>query len=366
MSIEYKKDIIYEHLKREILEQQLPPGSRLPKEKELAKALGVGQITLRSALARLETEKLVERFPGKGTFVTDELKRQTVLVVLPDGAENLETPSRYVAAGIDEAAKNMGVTLERCPAGLLNSFDANECQNMVRQHRITGILLETGHSKINENLVTKLKQLNLPVVIPHGLPTDAENTGFCVLRTDERAAWGDGLRYLAKAGHRVIASLFLELPSEQLTTFRGFTRQELREFYHYNGLVWDESLLQMISLQTEIVTATVRQWMLGPLPPTAIMCHSDRLAMRVYQVLKELRINIPQQVSIMGYSNYPGGQLLLPPLTTVDVKFAECGRMALEHLLRAEEWYNPTVLPREIITPYIIIERDSVAKLTKS
>lgn len=100
MSIEYKKDIIYEHLKREILEQQLPPGSRLPKEKELAKALGVGQITLRSALARLETEKLVERFPGKGTFVTDELKRQTVLVVLPDGAENLETPSRYVAAGL--------------------------------------------------------------------------------------------------------------------------------------------------------------------------------------------------------------------------------------------------------------------------
>ena len=54
MAIGYKKDMVYEHLKREILDKLLYPGTRLPREVELARRLGVGQVTLRSALARLE------------------------------------------------------------------------------------------------------------------------------------------------------------------------------------------------------------------------------------------------------------------------------------------------------------------------
>ena len=59
--IEFKKDQIYEQLKREILGQTLFPGMRLPNEKILARRLNVGQVTLRSALARLEAEKLVTK-----------------------------------------------------------------------------------------------------------------------------------------------------------------------------------------------------------------------------------------------------------------------------------------------------------------
>ena len=361
MAIEYKKDIVYEHLKREILDKLLYPGNRLPREVELAKRLEVGQVTLRSALARLEAEGLIERIPGKGTFVTEMSERNTFLLVLPDGAENLETPSRYVAAGIEEAAVLKAVTLERCPAGLLTHFNERECLEMVQQHRISGILLETGHSRISPELIQRLKLFKLPVVIPHGLPTDAEETGFAVFRTDERTAFAEGFRHLKQFGHRKIAVILLELPQEKLAAIRGFKKDELLDFFRYNGLTADESLIRVIQNQMESIVRCVREWMLGPLPPTAIMCHSDRVAMRVYQALKELNIRIPQQISIMGYSNYPGSQLLLPPLSTIDIQFKKCGQMALDHLLAAEQWYKSGITPPEAFTPFEVIERGSVS-----
>jgi len=361
MAIERKRDMVYEYLKREILSKQLRPGHKFPREIELAKRLKVGQITLRGALARLEAEKLVVRIPGKGTFVSDMIGQTTFLLVLPDGTENLESPSRYVAAGIEEAAHGRAITIERCPMGLLAGFTERDCRETINRHRIGGVLLETGHARIGDALASRLKQLRLPVVIPHGLSGDGERTGFAVLRTDERAAFSDGFRYLKDRGHRRIAALLLRLPDEEPDSPRGFTWEQLSEFYRLNGLESPETMIGFVENQPGPIFEALQKWMFDALPPTAILCHSDRIAMRAFQLLKEFDVRIPGQVSLMGYSNYPGSQLLIPPLTTIDVQFADCGRMALEHLLDHEKWHQPGVTPPELFTPYKIIERGSVA-----
>ena len=209
--MERKKDQIYGQLKRAIMDETLPPGSRLPTEKQLSRSLEVGQVTLRSALSRLEAEGLVERIRSKGTFVSNRSKRRIFMLIQPDGTENLETPSRYIAHGLEEAAEKRSVTLEICPESLFLSFSGGERQTIIRSHSISGIVLETGHRKVAAQMIEALKELALPVVIPHGLSCDADDTGFLVLRTDEKSYFRQAYEYRAGKGHRNIASLFLML-----------------------------------------------------------------------------------------------------------------------------------------------------------
>ena len=358
--MERKKDQVYGQLKRAIMYETLTPGSRLPTEIRLARSLAVGQVTLRSALARLEAEGLVERIRSRGTFVTGRSRRRTFLLIQPDGTETLETPSRYIAAGLEEEAEKRAVTIEVCPESLFVSFSEEERRAIIRSRSISGVILETGHRHIPEKLACEVKKLGLPVVVPHGLSGDG-TFGFFLLRTDEKRAFGDAYLYLAKHGHRHIASLFLRMPEENPGELRGFTPDTLRAFLKENGLASSLDSVALVPNTQEDIRRQLEIWFRSPAPPTAILCHSDRVAMRVYAVLRSLKLRVPEDVSVMGYSNYPGGQLLTPPLTTIDTRLKECARLALERLFDSGSWFGFPVAKREAFTPYALIERESVA-----
>ncbi|GAB2966963.1 GntR family transcriptional regulator [Amycolatopsis acidiphila] len=53
---------------RRTIEQELPPGSPIPSERELAERYTVSRLTVRSAIGKLVEEGLLTRARGKGTF----------------------------------------------------------------------------------------------------------------------------------------------------------------------------------------------------------------------------------------------------------------------------------------------------------
>ncbi|MHA3066068.1 GntR family transcriptional regulator [Lacticaseibacillus saniviri] len=60
---------ILDILKQQIQTQQLPPGSQLPTEMQLAEQYGVSRITSKRALTELESAGFIERVQGRGSFV---------------------------------------------------------------------------------------------------------------------------------------------------------------------------------------------------------------------------------------------------------------------------------------------------------
>ena len=96
-----KRDRIADDLSARIIGGTLPPGARLPTEQKLAEVLHVSRDTVRSALLLLENRALIERIPGKGTFVRSlKTDPEPVISFLLPCAEILADRIGYRAAMI--------------------------------------------------------------------------------------------------------------------------------------------------------------------------------------------------------------------------------------------------------------------------
>ena len=77
-----------------------------------------------------------------------------------------------------------------------------------------------------------------------------------------------------------------------------------------------------------------------PNPPTAIFCASDRMALGVYEALKETGLRIPDDVSVVGFDDDPLARYLEPPLTTIRVPHDEMGRRAVADLAARSDYVH--------------------------
>ena len=97
-------------------------------------------------------------------------------------------------------------------------------------------------------------------------------------------------------------------------------------------------------------------------PPTAIFAGNDRQAAGVYRALHEAGMNVPDQMSVIGFDNLPFTELLSPPLTTVHAPRLELGRTAATLLLRLIN--GETLDMPRVVLPTQFIERQSCRPLS--
>jgi LacI family transcriptional regulator len=94
-----------------------------------------------------------------------------------------------------------------------------------------------------------------------------------------------------------------------------------------------------------------------PDPPTAIFAYSDTQAFGVLRAAEELGIQIPHDLSLIGYDDIEIAEYL--QLTTIRQQLLESGRKGASLLLEAIN--NPQNKPREIVLPTKLIQRHTTA-----
>src|SRR5690625_4210000 len=74
--------------------------------------------------------------------------------------------------------------------------------------------------------------------------------------------------------------------------------------------------------------------------PTALFCECDYMAISVIKSLTNLGINVPNDISVIGFDNIWEAQIIHPELTTIDVKKDKIAAFAVEKLIRNIENKN--------------------------
>jgi LacI family transcriptional regulator len=93
--------------------------------------------------------------------------------------------------------------------------------------------------------------------------------------------------------------------------------------------------------------------------PTAFFCMSDIMAYSMIRALHNYHINVPDQVSLIGFDDLPSSSFTEPPLTTIRVSTKQIGRRAVEKLCERIANLSDHI-PENIIISGKLISRGSV------
>jgi LacI family transcriptional regulator len=159
---------------------------------------------------------------------------------------------------------------------------------------------------------------------------------------------------LIRAGHRRIGYVNGEASMEA-------SRQRLRghrQALATADLPFDPDLVREGNWQPLSGYEATLALMALPSPPTAIFCANDLMAVGCYEALRELGLNIPGDVAVMGYDDREIAQHLHPPLSSVLLPHFEMGSLAAEILIDAAA--GSASRPRQIKVECPIVRRKSV------
>lgn len=101
-------------------------------------------------------------------------------------------------------------------------------------------------------------------------------------------------------------------------------------------------------------------------PPTAVFASNDDMALGVLAAAQRLGMQVPADLSIVGFDDSPAASLVWPPLTTVRQPLAEMARVAVEMLTERaapgdEEGASAGAEPPSRVIAHELVVRDSTA-----
>jgi len=301
--------------------------------KDIARRAGVSAATVSKVLNRKdavigeETRQRIWSLARELSYTPNTIARSLVTrrsrvigIVVPDILNPYFTE---LVRACDDTARLRGYTTILCNS---DGIAANEEAHLafLAGHGVDGIVLAASDVVPNAGL---LKGLGIPFV-----SMDREIAALDCLAatvdTDCRSGAFQSAAYLIGKGHRRIA--FLSGSAQSANTrirLGGF-----EEAHRQAGLTVDPVLVRCGEFQHSFG----RQATLALLDATrftAVCCMSDMLAIGATVALRERGLRVPDDCAVMGFDDIYLAPLLEHPLSTVDRRIFESGRIAIEALI---------------------------------
>lgn len=230
--------------------------------------------------------------------------------------------------GVENVAKSRNMSVVLTESGTRHAPGPEWIEGVLRRRPLGVVLV---FSSLPDDIKRKLRSraINFVIIDPAGDPEpDVPSVGS--------ANWAGGVaatRHLIDLGHRRIG--IITGPDDMLCSLARL--DGFRSAMSMAGLTVDNDLIRYGDFHVQGGHDGALALLEQPDPPTAIFAGSDLQALGVLEAARVKGLQVPRDLSVVGYDDIPPARWASPSLTTVNQPLVEMAEEAARMLLRLSQ-----------------------------
>ncbi|GAE27754.1 transcriptional repressor [Halalkalibacter wakoensis JCM 9140] len=356
-----------------ILDGTFQPHQKIYTEAELMKQFDVSRHTVRVAIGELVTQGWLYREQGAGTFCVDrsEIEVSTNVSNQKNIAIITTYISDYIFPSIIRGAESY-LSQHGYHVSLFNTNNNHESERRalkkILTQRFDGVIIEPTKSALfnpNINDYLNLERQTIPYIMINAYYDELDP--LSITMNDEKGGYIQ-TDHLIELGHTDIIGFFKTDDIQGNKRMKGY----LKAHREHEIFIEPSNIVTYSSEEKETKPVEILREKLSEAEdvPTAIVCYNDELAIRLLDVIREKNLQVPEDISIVGFDDSFLANVTEVKLTTIQHPKSKLGESAARMMLDIiKEGKSSQKLARDtvesiVIDPELMI-RDSTKQINK-
>ncbi len=317
-----------------ILDGTFQPHQKIYTESELMKQFGVSRHTVRIAIGELVTQGWLYREQGAGTFCVDRTKEESTNVSNQKNIAIITTSiSDYIFPSIIRGAESY-LSQHGYHVSLFSTNNSHDSEQRALKKILLssdGIIIEPTKSALfNINIIDylNLERQNIPYLMINAFYDELDP--LSITMDDEKGGYLQ-TEHLIELGHTNIIGFFKTDDIQGNKRMKGF----LKAHREYGVTIDPHNIVTYNSEEksTKPVEILREKFNIDGDLPTAIVCYNDELAIRLLDVIREKKLQVPDDISIVGFDDSFMASVTEVKLTTIQHPKSKMGEKAAKMIL---------------------------------
>ncbi|MFC0470141.1 GntR family transcriptional regulator [Halalkalibacter kiskunsagensis] len=334
--METKYNIVKQAIMSKILDGTFRPHQKIYSESELMKQFEVSRHTVRVAIGELVTQGWLYREQGAGTFCVDRsidevstnVSNQKNIAIITTSISDYIFPS--IIRGAESYLSQYGYHVSLFSTNNNHDSEQRALKKILTQ-RFDGVIIEPTKSALfnpNINYYLNLERQNIPYIMINAFYDELDP--LSITMDDEKGGYVQ-TEHLIELGHTNIIGFFKTDDIQGNKRMKGFLKA-----HREHGITFDPNNIVTYCSEekaTKPVEILRDKLTIDGDVPTAIVCYNDELAIRLLDVIREKNLQVPEDISIVGFDDSFMANVTEVKLTTIQHPKSKMGESAAKMIL---------------------------------
>ncbi len=222
---------------------------------------------------------------------------------------------------------------------------------VLRERQVEGLIITT--TNMQGDILKRLQDDGFPFVL---LYSTVRKGPMSAVGVDNYLGGYKATEHLVELGHTRIAMLAgsFSISDRSFHRWHGY-KKCLKD----NNIPYDPNMLSQTGFGLGSVKECVQQLLSADIPPTAVFCSNDLVALSAMEGAREMGLSVPEDLSVIGFDDMPLSSYVYPRLTTIYQPAYEMGKRATQILLEQTREESSKSI-QEMMDIHLVV-RDSTA-----